>query len=566
MRSLLFDELSLLSVLHKRARRVRFHPRATIFRGDNETGKSALLKSLYAAFGAPPAVVEPPWVAAEVKTLVRFRVDGVSYSILRDGDSYTIFDSEERVRSVHRRIAGGLDEAIADLFDFRLQFSSPSGASRQAPPKYLFAPFYVDQDRGWINAWGSLAKLRAVRRKDTLEYHVGIRPNSYFVAKARLQELQERLQKPKADLDATRRLLASLDARLGQTPVQIDEAAFRGELDELVARATSLQRSQESLRSRIISLQTEQTSLRSQRDLAQKALAEFHADYEFANASPAEVECPTCGTHYQNSIAEVFSIARDEDECADIVARLDDLLQPLAAELEGTEGEFAAIAAQLAELDPLVSSRRDGLTLREVLRAEGQRSVREILEREAAQLQDAAQSIARDVREARGAIRSFEDRNMRKRMLVAYAGALRDNATKLAVSPIPPEMVSVLSPAIHGGGSDLPRMLLAYYVTVLQLIRKSGSSTYCPFVIDSINQQDQAGPNLVRMFELLATGLPAETQLVLACVDTRGVKFEGDVIELTEKYGLLRTEEYASVASVVRPMQEKRFQFEQQLD
>ena len=80
--------------------------------------------------------------------------------------------------------------------------------------------------------------------------------------------------------------------------------------------------------------------------------------------------------------------------------------------------------------------------------------------------------------------------------------------------------------------------------------------------MDAVNQQDPTAENVTRMLELLATGLPEGTQLILAGVDTRDVKFEGDSIELTEKRGLLQVEEFDSVAAEVRPLIELRFEAE----
>ena len=60
----------------------------------------------------------------------------------------------------------------------------------------------------------------------------------------------------------------------------------------------------------------------------------------------------------------------------------------------------------------------------------------------------------------------------------------------------------------------------------------------------------------------IVTGLPDGTQLILSGVDTRGVKFEGKTIELTEKPGLLQVEEFDSVAADVRPLIEARFEAE----
>jgi hypothetical protein len=42
----------------------------TVVLGENDTGKSCLIKSIYSAFGADPAKINPTWVDAKVDMLV----------------------------------------------------------------------------------------------------------------------------------------------------------------------------------------------------------------------------------------------------------------------------------------------------------------------------------------------------------------------------------------------------------------------------------------------------------------------------------------------------------------
>ena len=64
MKNLRFHELLLASEVEKTARRVRFHKDATVIRGDNDTGKSSIIKSLYRTLGAEPQNIHARWEVA----------------------------------------------------------------------------------------------------------------------------------------------------------------------------------------------------------------------------------------------------------------------------------------------------------------------------------------------------------------------------------------------------------------------------------------------------------------------------------------------------------------------
>src|SRR4051794_37132915 len=92
MPSFVLERLTLLSLREKRGRRFAFHPRTTIVKGDNDTGKSSLLKSIYRCFGAEPALTHPKWKDAKVIAVLTYSVDSQTYHVLQSQGRYSFFD------------------------------------------------------------------------------------------------------------------------------------------------------------------------------------------------------------------------------------------------------------------------------------------------------------------------------------------------------------------------------------------------------------------------------------------------------------------------------------------
>ena len=93
MKNLKFRSLLLLSKKERAARRIAFHPKTTLILGENDTGKSSLIKAIYATFGADPAVIHPDWKSLGVASMVEFDIDGTTYRLLR---SSSIFAKQRR--------------------------------------------------------------------------------------------------------------------------------------------------------------------------------------------------------------------------------------------------------------------------------------------------------------------------------------------------------------------------------------------------------------------------------------------------------------------------------------
>ena len=127
MKRLRFESLELLSLRERKARRIEFHPVMTVILGTNDVGKSSVIKSLYWAFGASPAIIHPTWAAANVKAMIAFTVNDVRYRILRDHNTIGVFDGEGRTLSVTTQITRELGPYLAEIFNFQLVLTSRKG-------------------------------------------------------------------------------------------------------------------------------------------------------------------------------------------------------------------------------------------------------------------------------------------------------------------------------------------------------------------------------------------------------------------------------------------------------
>jgi hypothetical protein len=131
---------------------------------------------------------------------------------------------------------------------------------------------------------------------------------------------------------------------------------------------------------------------------------------------------------------------------------------------------------------------------------------------------------------------------------------MRSYLHTLNVDKLPEKSYKAIDARISELGSEQPRALLAYFVSILQTMKKFSSSTFCPVVIDSPNQQGQDDVRLPLMLAFIRDNLPAASQLILGVEDTSGVEFGGHTITLTERYKLLQEAEYDEIREELRPM------------
>lgn len=554
MKPFYLKEMYLLSLKERKARKVAFDRRRTVIIGKNSTGKSCLVKSIYQTFGAEPHNVHPNWKAAEVISLVCFTVASRDYFIIRAGKAYGVFDAQGAL--INRFVSvSELAKLLAELFDFKIQLMNREKHLVTPPPAYLFLPYYIDQDQSWTSNWASFDRLYLPAAKsDIANYHLGIKTNAYYETKGQIRVVEEGIKTIDGEAKIIRSLLRNLKEKLAEVSFSLSLDDFQQELKQLLAQYEEVSAAQSLLKHDLSHLYSAKISLSAQLDITKKALNEAHGDYKFAlNTLEDEVECPSCGAKYENSFAERFGMAQDEQRCLDLIIDLNGELVALEAKIVVANSVFSEYTKSLANIEKQLETKKGEIKLKDLIENEGKKEMKSLFESELARLESQLKDKLLEKKNHETSLKQINDKERSKEIKSKYLLYMRKNLAAVNVTTLSEANYSRIDSSIRESGSAMPRALMAYYYSVLQLANEYTSSVFCPIVIDAPNQQGQDSDNMPSLLNFITKHQPADSQLILTIEEQHGIDFDGKLIELTNKMALLKEDEYSDVLEKIKP-------------
>ncbi|WP_074132473.1 hypothetical protein, partial [Bradyrhizobium sp. NAS96.2] len=488
MKRLVFKEVLILSKAEKAARAETFSPTTNLLTGENDVGKSTLIKSLYHTLGADvPGLQNNLWKRARPIYALRFSIEGTEYTLLRDEKYFGVFDEGGHLVGRFVGISGerGIASFLNPLLNFRIELErSEDGKLGPAGPAFYFLPFYVDQDEGWAKSWASFNGLQqfSAYRKNMLEYHLGVRPQSYYDAKKRLVELADE----KARLEAERTTLCTVretyQRRKAARQVDIDPAVFRREAEELVDAYNMVYARQQEVAQELKDVRNERHGLENEIVVLRRAVRELDADYELAEDphTPDPVACPTCGTEIANSIVERFGILDDIDYCYGLIDQRRKKLVDVREKEEAADLRYGQVTAELSPIEELLKRQRSKVTFAEFVAAEGMKEI-------VSSLSDDINDLAAKEQEVRGRIDDLDgdikiDAGRRKEINEFYQARMKEFLAILSVNVLSEADYKSYDRQIKTNalGSDLPRSLLAQQFAFLKTMANFNPSIVCP--------------------------------------------------------------------------------------
>lgn len=560
MPHLLLKRLLLVSTNERKARSIDFHPKATLISGINDTGKSSLLKSLMLCFGAEPPV-HSHWKGARVTTLLSFSVDEAHYRLLRQGRQFTIFygENEDAPAEQYLSVTNGIGLKLAEILRFGLRLVNQSNESVVPPPAYLLLPYYFDQDKGWSESWRSFERLSQMKnwRQDVIEYHTGIRPNAFYELKGEQTILFQQRDTANAQLETLRSIRSDLQDQLHTVTFSVSLDEFRAEVTELLVECEKIQRTADKVRERLVALHNERIALEAQVEIAKASLKELGDDYAFLQSHGDHIDCPTCGAGYTAHFRDQFQIAVDEDSCEELLVRLAEELGAVNQKIKAESVVHAEHAEQVARIQGILAKRKEQVELKDLIEHESKQKVSQVLREKFDLVNTELLGTEQKITQLKRRLDEITSRDLRERINAKFRDFMRQYLFTLSVHGLLDSAYRSVTAKISEQGSDLPRALLAYGFSILQVMREHTSSVFCPIVMDSPIQQEQDQENHLRILEFIRDHRPKDSQLVLSVVDSKGVDFGGDHIVLSEPRSVLTEDEYDSAYEEMRPFVER---------
>lgn len=567
MRNLLFHEMMILSRTEKKATRVTFAPKKNILLGDNDVGKSTLIKSLYHTLGAAtPHLGNNRWKGAKAIYVLKFSVDQKKYTLLRDERHFGLFDEHSTLISKHHGISGddGIATAINSLLKFNIKLEGKDGKLRRLGPAYYFLPFYVDQDEGWNQTWASFSGLQAVKdyRRNMLDYHLGIKPQNVHDALNALHLLNQEFGKLSEEKNTLLSVREGYARKKEFQKTDLSPEAFKAEIESLVQQYNDFLEIQQSQLNLIKDARNEIIQIENEIKILEASINELEADYTYAElpSTADHVGCPTCGTEFENSFAERFSILDDADYCRNLIDQRRKELILSSEKLQKLELGYSRLSEDILAVDEVLKKEKEKVTFADIIASEGFKDIMNSISQDVSNLDTQQVEIETKILNIEPSTKP--DKDLKKKLTSFYQSRMKSALNKLNVYVLTENDYKTPGKVIKNNalGSDLPRSLLAQYISYLQTMIEFNSFSVCPLVIDSPLQQEQDDTNANAIFKFIFSNTLKNQQLVLGTLTLDDLNLDDDlltdcnVIKLEDKYSLLSERDYLEINKEITPL------------
>lgn len=567
MRSLRFQRLVLISDSKRLANQFTFPKRLNLITGkDNSIGKSTLAKSLLWSLGCDPSI-DDDWRSNDIKSILYFTMNNKKYFSCRGSHSIILGTiGGEAKRYAH--ITGDFSKDLSDLVNFKMKLPNRSDGSLETPPPaYYFLPFYIDQIKSWSSPWNSFENLGqyAKWKNPLIKYFTGYLKPEHFEIEENIYEFNENKKESGVKIEKFQSAVEVIVDNSADSSIALDNEEFskiqeeiNTELLQLIDYQTRLYDAQATITSNIYDLEK-------QYELAISSANELEEDYKFAVESiPTDnLECPLCGTLHDNSLPNRALLLSEKnsllDEANSIASKIMQLKLSLAELNENAQfatNEIDRINKKYitnggVNQKDIIAQVIDNISTENV-----SRSIQVKIDHEELKISKANNSITELKKEQKKILSTKEKEELNSSFILKLLGnieALGSTGINLSKVKSPTDYKRLLG----GGAAEAARGLLAYQLSVLQQIHDIKTCIVPPFVIDTPNQQEQAGHRYETIIKELMCSVPQDYQIILCAMENDALndfKHDANVIELNSNR-LLDASQYDSLRAEYKSIQ-----------
>lgn len=533
MRKLILEKITIISHSTKSARQFEFGRNLTLITADdgNSVGKSTLAKMVFWSFGCDP-LFSPVWKALDCSSIITFSIDEESYSIHRYKNEMS-FRKDGQLLKVYDKITGAFSEKFAELVGFDVLLPKKNSFTLEVPPPaYYFLPFYIDQKRTWVKPWDSFTNLQQYSKwaQPVISFHSALISKEHFFVEGDIYDIKEEVNEVQNNISELNNAVTILKNNIKEQDFNVDSESLASEL--IKCEESIKLNIEETSRVKIDIIEVEV-----QVNLAKSIIVELDKDYIFSveNMNEGSIECPTCGTIHENSIANRSSILIDKEIAQKQLGLLLEEKSQLQKTLMILRDEISGFKSQLAKLQAAFET-SNSRALTEFATNNVDKQVEVIVEKKTSDLVS-KQLKEKGLRKSQKDLVSKEQLNLIKE---DFANTFFKYITKLKVNI---DASLIKSPLDYnkiyevGGAAEDARAVLGYYLALYEHISSHSKEVISPLVIDTPNQQEQSTENYRKIVEAITRGVDDNNQYIICAMQ------HGALEKLSENAKIIRLDE-----------------------
>lgn len=505
---------------------------------DNHVGKSSLLKSLYYTLGAE-VKFDSVWTRQPKLYVLSLDVDGKEYCVARFGKNYAVFEDDELLK-ITDSVSKELAPLIGEIFGFSVYLPNKKTKKiEMAPPAFMFLPYYIDQDKGWNNLYGSFESIDQYQKDDrikSLYYHLNIYTKETIQLMAKRDLLKEQEGNLQSEINRLKTIVEALQEEIGNLPPAEDEAELEVHLEIPKERIEKLVEKIGKSRNQIQKLETALYQHKCQLRAIKKQTVASSRDVS-SNHTKFQV-CPNCGYILDE---EIFDIVRTNYGAANkgyMCKEVQLLIESLSEKLRVEKKNYVELNHQLESDEKIFDEEKNEYNT--YLR---QRGLRESIRRFQNQLTENIRQGYDLDQEAQKIKKELSKLPTEKQVEEKYIENARLNIMKLgAWDSAYDGQIRLLKP-IKAQGTLENKIILAQSVALFETMEDfKSSATRFPFVVDSPRAKEASVSSSQEIISMIAQ-LKMLPQVILATIDyekfNENLPEPAKIISLTEPRALL---------------------------
>ncbi|HIF9219889.1 AAA family ATPase [Photobacterium damselae] len=542
MKSIYFKSVHILSLRDKKGFYFEFSPSVNIISGENDTGKSSFIKSLYHTLGADIRL-DKKWKSDNFISKVIIHVKNRDYAFIRHNKRISIFDITEGQRHlVTSNSRSDIAEIVRDIFDFNLELVVKKTAIQaQAQPASLYLPFYIDQDNGWGKVLDSFSNLAMYTdwQKNILHFHAGVKPKEYYKLQGEMNLINLDLDEILATLKALEAAKKRFEASFGRVLFDVDVEYYEVLLERFLSKCQNLHQEETEYRITLIELLSHRDEIVSEIEECKRQLEDNDVDSLSSSAG----------------LDAKYTVLANREKLLQIIPELYENKSVYDEKIVNIKEELRNAQKLSSELKAMLLEVKEELTLQDIIKSQASKQVEFTFDEQIKELHEKMGQLNATKNTLTEKISEFTDKKRTQEINDMFKESLKYAQTELGIQdPVLGTILQYGNITKSETGSRGPRAILAYHYALLKTIEEKSTIPMLPVVIDSPKQQDPDKNTTKKLFDLCIDGLSDKNQLIIGSVSFERDTDEFQTLTMTDKYSLLKSNLYDEVYEQIMPL------------